>query len=105
MVVGSKPTAGIVKLDAINAASSFHSKKFIHSFYRRGAGAARGAHNPEVTRSKRVAGIVKLDAINAASSFQTTSMADVLSSDIYFTDIRVGPKVGWLSSLLIKRTV
>ena len=47
----------IVKLDAINAASPFHSKTFIHSFYRCGAGAARGAHNPEVTRSKRVAGI------------------------------------------------
>ena len=29
-------------------------------FYRHGAGAARGAHNPEVTRSKRVAGIIPL---------------------------------------------
>ncbi len=28
-------------------------------FNRRGAGAARGAHNSEVTRSKRVAGIVQ----------------------------------------------
>ena len=37
----------IVKLDAINAAL----------LYRHGAGAARRAHNPEVTRSKRVAGI------------------------------------------------
>ena len=28
------------------------------TFYRHGAGAARRAHNPEVTRSKRVAGII-----------------------------------------------
>ena len=29
-----------------------------NTFYRHGAGAARGAHNSEVTRSKRVAGII-----------------------------------------------
>ena len=28
------------------------------TFYRHGAEAARGAHNPEVTRSKRVVGII-----------------------------------------------
>jgi hypothetical protein len=43
----------IVKLDAINVAKP----NVVYLFYRHGAGAARGAHNSEVTRSKRVAGI------------------------------------------------
>ena len=41
-----------VKLDAINAAPTK-----VVLFYRGGAEAARGAHNPEVTRSRRVSGI------------------------------------------------
>jgi hypothetical protein len=44
----------IVKLDVINAVTT---TTMVVSFYRRGAEEARGAHNPEVTRSKRVAGI------------------------------------------------
>ena len=47
--IGSKPIAGIVKLDAINAATQ--------SFYRHGAAAARGAHNSEDIGSKPIAGI------------------------------------------------
>ena len=37
---------------------------------------ARGAHNPEDTRSNRVAGIVKLDAINAATFYRLSSGAE-----------------------------
>ena len=47
--IGSKPIAGIVKLDAINAATQ--------SFHRHGAAAARGAHNSEDIGSKPIAGI------------------------------------------------
>mgnify|MGYP006947666106 CR=1 FL=1 len=67
----------IVKLDAINAASSFYSRTHIHvtGVAQR---QARVAHNHEVIRSKRIAGIVKLDAINAAQrrwSYCFTDMA------------------------------
>ena len=65
----------IVKLDAINAASSFHSRT--HTCYRSGAGVARGAHNSEDIGSKPISGIVKLDAINAASSFHSRTHTHV----------------------------
>ena len=51
--IGSKPVAGIVKLDAINAAI------LIISFYRHGAAEARGAHNSEDIGSKPIAGIIQ----------------------------------------------
>ena len=58
----------IVKLDAINAASSFHSRTHIHvtGVAQR---QARGAHNSEDIGSRPISGIVKLDAINAALHF------------------------------------
>ncbi len=61
--IGSKPIAGIVKLDAINAAI------LIISFYRHGAAEARGAHNSEDIGSKPIAGIIQ----QLASVHQGTS--------------------------------
>ena len=62
-VVGSKPTGGILQFVRFKEAHRHmlidvkHSNK---TLYRGGAGAARGAHNPEVTRSRRVSGIISL---------------------------------------------
>ena len=38
-----------------------------HTIHRHGAGAARRAHNPEVTRSKRVAGILQFGCFAEAT--------------------------------------
>jgi len=45
-------------------------------FYRHGAGAARRAHNPEVTRSKRVAGILQ-NHINICCLYYLTYKIDI----------------------------
>ena len=60
-VVGSKPTGGIIQFGRFKETvrhSLSDVKQEQHNFNRNGAGAARGAHNSEVTRSKRVSGII-----------------------------------------------
>jgi hypothetical protein len=84
--IGSKPIAGIVKLDVKR---SNHS-----SFYRGGAGAARGAHNSEDIGSKPISGIIH----QFASVYQGTSavrLSDYKQSgyglvEIYVNDCNVG---------------
>ena len=62
---------------ARHSLSDVKHEQHTKTLYRNGAGAARGAHNSEVTRSKRVSGIIH----HLLPVFQDTSQPNVGLSD------------------------
>ena len=77
----SKLVGGILyffRFKEANRHSLSDVKQEQHNFNRHGAGAARRAHNPEVTRSKRVAGIIH----HSLPVFQDTKCTKVRLRDL-----------------------
>ena len=82
----SKLVGGILyffRFKEANRHSLSDVKQEQHNFNRHGAGAARRAHNPEVTRSKRVAGIfVVLSPFSSVGLEHQPSKLGVASSSL-----------------------